>query len=432
MSKRVSTARYFLPIDVNPPTKVCFQIEVPNDIYHIAAFMGQIYALARAYSWADDPAHTAKLVAAVWMDIFDNLKRCPPPPSIGGADEGVEQLIRQNPDNPCLLETSINGTDWCVFADLSKCAPAGSQPGSGAEQPPAGGGEACYNARLSASDKWLLPYQVNTGDVIVISEANGSWTDGSGLWQCPNGQSFFLGACTGATTLSGSDPAPSLPHSSLIAKIGSVYYAAYNASITVPAGISHANMEFQMNDPSLTDNYGEVTFKACVTNNAASVWEHDFDFTVNSHGWRTNPGGDGNRTYAVWTAGVGWVANCTLDDGGANYYQIDSIRINTTSATTMTSIDVTYTRTAQNTPVSAVLDQIYAAASLVANNLPQPNGTNLLLSWAGSQAVASNGLIQLGIAQDFQHVSGHSCPLATPAAKITRAVFRGTGVDPFL
>lgn len=434
MSKRTSTARYTLPLDINPSTTVDFCVKVPNDIYHIGAFLGQIYALSRAYSWANDSGHTAKLVANRWRDIFDNLRpdNCGCVQPVAGADEGVEQLIRQNPDNPCLLETSINGTDWCAFADLSKCIPAGSQPGSGAPIPGAGQSQ-CYAARMQGSGKWLLPYQVNAGDVITISQVSGAATDGSGIWYCGNGQTYFLGACAGATTTSSGDPKNTTPHMRLIAKIGSTYYDAYNTSITVPSGVIAANVEFQVNDSSLSDNFGELTFEVCVANNGSPVWEHSFDFTTNSWGWVTHPGDDGGKTYAIWTPGVGWVANCTADDGGANLYQQDSIRFTALHASSLTSVHMVYTRTAQGTPAATIYDEIQIASTfLVHNALPQPNGTNLAIDWAGVQAIAASDLIKLRISQNFQGASGHSCPLTTPNAIISSAIFRGTGVDPFV
>lgn len=431
IGNRTSRERYTLPIDVNPPTRVCFQVEVPNDIYHIAAFMGQIFALARWWSWELDNAHTAKQVAAVWMDVFDNLKRCQPTVASGGADEGVEQLIRQNPDNPCLLETSINGTDWCPFADLSKCVPASGQPGSGSGQPPAGGGQACYNAVLQGSGKWLLPTQVSTGDVIVISNVSGAATDGSGIWYCPNGQTFFLNTCSGAQTTSSGDPLNTSPHMSLIAKINGVYYPMYNASLTVPSGVSLANVEFQLNDSSLSDNFGEITFKACVTNNAAAVWTETFDFVVASGAWSGTP--LDTLPDAVWVGGSGWVAQCGLADSGANYYQMANIRITALHNTTLTSVTVTADRTANGAGINSLSDAIQiTGVNLFLRTSSFPTGTGLTMSWAGSQAWNAGQLMQINWAQDFQHIAGHSCPLVTPACKVVKVVVTGTGVNPFV
>lgn len=288
MSKRTSTARYTLPLEINPATTVDFCVRVPNDIYHIGAFLGQIYALSRAYSWQNDSAHSALLVAAVWRKIFDNLKpgNCGNDgQNNGGADEGVEQLIRQNPDHPCLLETSINGTDWCVFADLSLCVAGPGQPGSGTPQPKPGGGEQCYHAKMTGSNKWLLPTNVNTGDVITVSNYQGAASDGTVVWYCGNGAVFQLGACFGSGTTSGGDPLNTSSHMMLIAKIGSTYYPMYNTSLTVPGGVSGAQVTFQLNDSNLADNFGDVSFDVCVTNNQAAPFSHTFDFTLTDGGF---------------------------------------------------------------------------------------------------------------------------------------------------
>lgn len=408
MSRKHPIARYHLPLDVNPPTTVCFQVQVPNDFFHIIAFKSQIYQLASAAQWDNDDSHTALDVAAVWWDVFNKLKLCEPPTLVGGIEGGDDLLIRQNPTNPCLLETSINGTDWCVFADLSKCVPAGSQPGSGSGLPPAGGGSQCYDARMQASSKWLLPYQVNTGDVITISLSGGAASDGSGSWFCPNGQTFFLNACTGPTSTSGSDPAPSIPHMRLIAKIGSVYYDAYNVSITVPAGISHANVEFQVNDPSLSDNYGELTFKACVQNNGAAVWTHTFDFTVSDGGFTsdaTNGGG-------AYIPGTGWKSNnASLND----------FSIHRTGLPSYTATQAEYT-VVIDTPSSGHVytDDVPGAHTLPTLNFPG-NGTHVIIT-TGSLA-STNGVFRIGM--DGTNDSGGHHQI------IQKLIMTGTGVDPF-
>jgi hypothetical protein len=74
---------YQLPIVVNPEHTLCYVIHVPDDLYHIAAFHGQIWELTRWYNWAKDEAHTAVLVANVWKGIYERMRTedccdCPP------------------------------------------------------------------------------------------------------------------------------------------------------------------------------------------------------------------------------------------------------------------------------------------------------------------------------------------------------------------
>lgn len=76
MSRRNPPAKWTLPAIINPPTRKCFTILVPNEAYHIAAFRGALLDLASATNWADDPDHLAKDVADVWKDVVVNVVAC--------------------------------------------------------------------------------------------------------------------------------------------------------------------------------------------------------------------------------------------------------------------------------------------------------------------------------------------------------------------
>lgn len=109
---------YQLPLEIDPSEKVCFQILVPNDLYHIAAFKGQIWELTRWFNWAKDEAHTALEVAEVWKQIYEQVR----------ASEGCDPMaylnnVRQNTDNPCTLEKTFDGATWESFANLLLCQP---------------------------------------------------------------------------------------------------------------------------------------------------------------------------------------------------------------------------------------------------------------------------------------------------------------------
>jgi len=288
MSKRNPPARWPLPLVVDPPTSICYQIPVPNDIYHLAAFKGAIYELAKAYSWGNDDAHTALDVAAVWLDIFNNLEKCAPSGDIcfTGAEIG-DEMIRQNPDNPCEIQTSADGTTWCTFIDLSLCVTQPGQPGGGSPQPAPNGGQACYNLRMDAFSKVLLPTVINTGDVIDVTTVNGASTDGGSNWYCPDGDIFFGGLCLAATSgLNPADPLPTGPHQSIIALINGVYYSILPGSpLTVPSGIVNKQVEFMINDDTPSDDYGNLSFSVCVTNNQAATWTSLSNFKTGLHGW---------------------------------------------------------------------------------------------------------------------------------------------------
>jgi hypothetical protein len=268
--------QWVLPNVVDPPKTICFQIDVPDDPQHIAAFLGSIFDLSKPYHWANDDAHTAIAVGAVWKRIFLALRRnnCkyPNSPSIG--TDGDDLMIRQNPDNPCLLESSIDGQTWCAFADISLCLPTTGQQGGGAPQPPFGGCQT-YHASMSSKDKYLVPTLVSSGDTLELTNFGGGWNDGTLLdWFCPDGTNFTLGICVpGTFTLDAGDPLPTDPHMSLIMEIDGVFYPS-GGILTVPAGVLNAQVTIQANDSSLNDNNGSISFDVAVCNNTAPAGAH--------------------------------------------------------------------------------------------------------------------------------------------------------------
>jgi len=260
--KRLAPAKWVLPSVIDPPDRICFQIEVPNERQHIAAFLGAIYDLAKPYKWANDSAHTAIQVGKVWFEIFENLRRgCEVPTLRGGAD-GDDFMIRQNPDNPCLLENSVDGVTWCTWADLSLCLlNSPTQPTGGGTLNP---GECrTYDAHLDGNGQWLLPVPVSAGYTIEVSSLSGGWTDGSGSWYCPNGQGYTLGLCSGVGGFNGGDPLPTALHASVIFEANGTFYPS-NIVAAIPSGVTDAQVTFQMNDASLSDNFGTVQFRVKV------------------------------------------------------------------------------------------------------------------------------------------------------------------------
>jgi hypothetical protein len=424
-SRTYERARYTLPDVVDPDKRRCITIEIPDNIYHYAAFYGQILALSRAYSWGNDAAHTALAVAAVWRRVLETLRDCDEPPTFGGVDEGNEQLIRQNPDNPCLLETSINGTDWCVFADLSKCVPPGTQPGHGAPQPGPGGGQQCYHAQFNASNKWLLPTLVNAGDTLEITNATGAASDGTVVWFCPNGAVFQLGACFGSGSTSGGDPLPTAPHMTLVAQINGVYYNVYNTSLTVPGGVSAASVEFSVNDSSLSDNYGDLTFDVCVTNNQSATWTHTFDFTLSDGGFSILSVTTG--VAAAYTPGVGWV-NSDFELPANNFYRGAYI-YKTFASRTITSIKMYYDLASHgtnqgggSTELSIYESGVQTFASKTFTNMTDGNG----------QFEEFNGSVPAARI-DLNLWSSYYGPTSNFAGsmRIYKLIVAGIGTDPF-
>jgi len=301
--KAQGRARWVLPAVVDPPGRVCFQILVPDEPQHIAAFYGALYDLAKPYNWGNDDAHTAIAVGAVWNEIFFRLRRnnCAKENGIG-TDEGPDYMIRQNPDNPCLLESSVNGTTWCSFADLSKCLKANPAQPSPAGDGPAPGETQQHCLTLNGNGKTLLPIGVSGGDVITLSDITGGWNDGSSAWYCGDGSGYILGACVDFCGTDGSDPLPAACHMRIVAEIDGVFYDTATP-IIVPSTVTDATCVFQANDSDLADNFGAVNFCANVANHTQESFTHHFDFREGFQGWQ--PRNTGHTPFPVFTPGVG-------------------------------------------------------------------------------------------------------------------------------
>jgi hypothetical protein len=258
--RRNPPAKWVLPIVVNPP-RICFQIEVPNDRFHLAAFRGAILNLAAAYKWQDDPDHTAKRVAAVWDDIYTKIRTCE---TVNCGDQGISledvlsQQIRKNPDDPCIQQM------WCIdhwedWYDPRSCIPGTiEQPTNGT--PLEAGQCRAWDVSLRGSERWLLPVQVNTGDTITITGASGGWNDGTLLWFCTSGQLYVGSGCLADAAPESGDPLQTANHMRLIMSVDGTFVDAYNQIFAVPVGVSDGQVFFQANDDPLPGNSGTVSF----------------------------------------------------------------------------------------------------------------------------------------------------------------------------
>jgi len=256
-----------LPLVVHPPDTLCFQLEIPNDPGYLSAFYGAIGQLAQWRTWELDDAHTANDVAAVWRAIYFALSpdNCVKPKDVIGTGGEDDFMLRQNPDNPCLLESSVDGITWCAWADLSKCLTANpAQPGPAGPGPTSGNSQ-IHCLSLDANGKAILPIAVQGNWTIELLDREGGWTDGA-AWYCPNGDTFVGGLCsTIGRSNSGGDPVPSAWHMSTVAEINGAFYDG-NSLIIVPSGLTDQQVVFQANDASLSDNSGNIHFCVKVTN----------------------------------------------------------------------------------------------------------------------------------------------------------------------
>lgn len=303
-------ARWSLPNTVDPANKRCFLVQVPDDIMHIGAFRGALWALCNSLNWQQDDAHTSRAVAEVWRQVWANIQEV-------DCDMLHQTLIEFDPD--CGIKWSYDGGETWETADLAACALAGGelaidnaladgtlaqyggQPSPSA--PPAPGECKTYHVILRAQDKWHIPSPLNAGDTLTITNVKGGWEDGTYLWYCPNGDEYLLGACVDIQIFYPADPMPDTPHMQVIGARNTtipVFFELLNAPYLVPVGITDEDAWLQANDSDLPDNGGQIEFDLEVCTGA---WEHHFDFTAGELGW-TALNLDGQR--AEYVAGVGW------------------------------------------------------------------------------------------------------------------------------
>jgi len=306
-------AKWTLPEVVHPTKTRCLVIEIPDERFHVAAFRGAMLSLASAYKWQDDMAHTAREVALVWRDVLDAIVDCDgtPVPIKPHGMEIDDDMSGLRVDCDCnVWITCCDGSEKQLLTSDQVKALVNGQPGSGAEQPAPGGGEACYNGNLAAGSSWVLPTSVNSGDVITLSDVTGATRDNAYVyWYCPDGQLFFGGACVGDPVTSGGDLKPSAPHGSIILDINGTYYDLSAGPLTLPGGIVSQQATLVVNYPSGATCSGVLSFKVCVTNNQQADWSSTFNFNLNSYATLFNVA-DG-----TWTPGTGYVG---VNAGGGN------------------------------------------------------------------------------------------------------------------
>lgn len=327
--RRNPPAKWALPETVNPATRRCIQVQVPDDPMHIAAFRGAMLALASAYNWTDDAAHKAKDVALVWRGIIDSM-------TTWGCE--VPVMFRACSSPGCGLEYSTDGgTTWhCI--DLAPCietiwdeklaqafddgvlgGPSSGQ-GPGAPSP-----NVCYdfNVELPANSAWLCPISVDAGDIVTLTHVQGTWTDYQGIsnWYCIDGRTFTINSCNEHTTTDAGDPMPTVAHMRLIANVGGSWYEVLDTPLAIPSGISGGQLMLQANDAVLSDNMGSARFHVRVCKSVCA----NLDFRVGLGG-ATIPLDDSNNPRGTFTPGTGIVGKAFLSLGvqydGAVVYDI--------------------------------------------------------------------------------------------------------------
>lgn len=435
-SERIAPGSFQQPVNLpaglpgDPPfVSVCFN---QNWLPYI---LGCLFQLTLSTTWnvsTDEDLSRALAIANNLILIFQRAKPGCNDKNPGYAGSGDDFMLRQNPDNPCLLETSVNGTDWCVWADLSKCTGQPTQPGKGSPNPPSGG---CANSfgTVEFGSRWMLPQNVSSGDVITVTNVVGSWASALDLFipRCPDGNIFFeVGCVSGTGHTEPGDPAPSINHDSLIAYDGTNYYDCGPASdgtpvvITIPPGISSANLFFFANTPD-TSGYGAINFDVSYCNNAVPSWTHTFNFAASTQGWTVIP--DASNPGGMWSAGVGFVStdgavsvsNHTREVGITKSFASTHITriqalVNWTPGVSFPSVDIAFEFAGSG------------IATITKTSAAMPGtGTGVLLDTGIVSETATS--IIVGLTCDYE-------PLATPldgVAQIVQVVVSGDGPNPF-
>jgi len=348
MSKKYPWAKWTLPEVIDPP-RVCYTIPVPDDPMHKAAFRGALLALASATKWQDDTDHTAKDVALVWREIYDLVVECEEcATSITESwDEDLTSMCEALRWQNGKLQALCCGTWTDITGQPAQGFQAGAL-GNGSGVPAPGGGCQTYNMQLNAQGIAFLPYQVNTGDTILIANARGaSYNSANGNWYCPDGSQFVLGACTPYTTTNGSNPMPAVVSGRLIAKIGATFYDVQAGSpFTVPAGVTGQPVNFQVNYPTLSSSSGNLTFDVQVCNNATATWTHVYDFRTSPYSsiFSIVTTGDNPPAPAgVYVNGVGYQTGLIKFSGTNAWYREINLLCNKAFTLTQWQSEFTFT-----------------------------------------------------------------------------------------
>lgn len=128
---------YMLPDVIDPPNSVCVKVMVPDNPYHMAAFIGALDSLGRWYNWQRDPDKKGKEVAAVWRPIVEaaRLSNC--------EDEPMNFVLQQQGCDIVLLVNGFEATRMTL--DTTACPSLVGPPGppgpQGIQGPPGEDGQ---------------------------------------------------------------------------------------------------------------------------------------------------------------------------------------------------------------------------------------------------------------------------------------------------
>jgi hypothetical protein len=130
---------WVLPTVIDPPDRLCVQLHIPNDLYHIMAFWGALQELCYWFNWQRDDLKQGSAAANVWKEViqaanyqFNSDNPCP-----GDCDPTMIYDIRTI---GCELQVKrTEGGLWEPIGDFSACGatgPAGPAGPVGPQGPP--------------------------------------------------------------------------------------------------------------------------------------------------------------------------------------------------------------------------------------------------------------------------------------------------------
>jgi len=424
--RRNPPAKWTLPNVINPIETVCFQIQVPKNAYHIAAFRGAMLNLASAVNWQDDPSHKAREVALVWLRIYDNIRSC-------AADDSSIELceddmqLRVDPDDNCIIQMKC-GEDWVTFYDPRQCIASGaSNPAPEGEL--ADGECRAGTVHLDGNSMFIMPFPVQAGYTIQISNAKGGWWDGNVLhaWNCPSGLTYALGACVSAGVTDAGSPIPALSVGRIIAKINGLYYDAYNQTITVPAGTPPSDLYFQMNDASLDDNKGSISFDITVCNKAVAEWEKIFSFPDGTQDWELVPDSD-SGDFGVYDGNF-FSVDCAQHYGAPTWWNMLDI-LRSFDPAQLTYIRVDYDAVIGSF-VGSITQELRINTILSGTPTTQIDDTSIVTGTSFVEVTFSEQADAVDVLMVVA-ASNTDCSTAGGTGHIRKITIRGEGTNPFI
>jgi len=308
-----SRATFALPNVLSPSGYRCVQVNIPDDNDYLAAFMGAIQMLAKWVSWERDDNQSGKIVAQRWKDAMlqsDFLATCEGQPIyIDTGDDDMGNICTQlrihngKLQGLCCFNPETCQMEWAdICGQENGWSPDGTiTPDSGSR--PAPGESHCWNKTLDAGRSWIIPFGVQNGDIISVSNRQGAWSSNGVQWTCTDGTPFALGLCSGSRYHSDDDPDATLYHGQLSLLINGQYYSLTDGDIVLSGITGQAQAVVLGNFTPQGFPGGTISFNLCVENGSTppvGTWCYFLDFTASDFDWLIDQGS--------YVPGAGFVA----------------------------------------------------------------------------------------------------------------------------